>query len=156
MAAHDITDAVDVKGRLVVAAVDFHTTRIYAIDAAPGSRPEQIGAFDPAGFRHNVYHRAGNPDGTYEDDNPVYWRTIGHALAPARAVLLLGHGKGKANASHHLVGYLEKHESDVAAKIVAEVRADIDDITDEQLFRLGQRYFDDLPARDHGDSQRGA
>lgn len=156
MAAHDITDAVDLNGKLAVAAVDFHTTRIYAIDAAPESSPERIGAFDPKGFMHNVYHRDGNPDGTYENDNPVYWRTIGHALQRAQAVLLLGHGKGKANASHLLVAYLEKHESDVAAKIVADVRVDIDDITDEQLYRLGQRYFDAAPARDHGDSQRGA
>lgn len=156
MAAHDITDAVDLNGRLVIAAVDFHATRIYAIDAAPESAPERVGAFDPKGFRHNVYHRDGNPDGTYENDNPVYWRTIGHALQRAEAVLLLGHGKGKANATHLLVAYLEKHESDVAAKIVAEVRVDIDDITDEQLYRLGQRYFDALPPRDHGDSQRGA
>lgn len=156
MAEHDITNAVDLKGKLAVAAVDFHSTRIYAIDAFPGSSPERVEAFDPKGFRHNVYHRDGNPDGTYENDNPVYWRTLGHALAPAAAVLLLGHGKGKSNASHLLVAYLEKHESDVAAKIVADVRVDIDDITDEQLFRLGQRYFDELPARDHGDSQRGA
>ena len=115
-----------------------------------------IAAFDPKNFGHNVYHRDGNPDGTYENDNPVYWRTIGNALHGARAVLLLGHGNGKANASHLLVAYLEKHESDVAALVVADVRADIDDITDEQVYRLGQRYFDDAPARDHGDSQRGA
>jgi len=155
MAAHDITDAIDLNGKLAIAAVDFHTTRIYAIDMDPKSRPETVGASDPKGFRHNVYHRDGNPDGTYEDDNPVYWRTIGHALQRAEAVLLLGHGKGKSNASHHLVSYLEKHESDVAAKIVADIRVDIDDITDEQLLRLGQQYFDQAPARDHGDSQRG-
>lgn len=156
MAAHDITDAVDVKGRYAVAAVDFHSTRLYAIDSAPESSPERIGAFDPKGFMHNVYHRDGNPDGTYENDNPVYWRTIAHALKGARGVLLLGHGTGKANASHLLVAYLEKHESDIAATIVADVRVDIDDLTDEQVYRLGQRYFDALPARDHGDSQRGA
>ena len=46
MAAHDITNAVDVKGRYAVAAVDFHSTRLYAIDAAPESSPERIGAFD--------------------------------------------------------------------------------------------------------------
>lgn len=156
MAAHDVTNAVDVKERLAVAAVDFHTTRIYAIDAAPGSSPERVGAFDPKGFRHNVYHRDGNPDGTYENDNPVYWRTIAHALAGAQGVLLLGHGHGKANASHLLIAYLEKHESDVAALIVADARVDIDDLTDEQVYRLAQQYFGDAPARDHGNSERGA
>ena len=156
MAAHDITDAVDLNGKLAIAAVDFHATRIYAIDAAPESAPERIGAFDPKGFRHNVYHRDGNPDGTYENDNPVYWRTIGHALQRAEAVLLLGHGKGKANASHHLASYIEKHRRDIAARILGEIRADIDDLTDEQLLRLGQHIAGIDPLRDHGDSRRGA
>jgi len=40
---------------------------------------------------------------------------------------------------------------------VADVRCDIDDITDAQLLRLGELYFgEDEPVRDHGDSRRGA
>jgi hypothetical protein len=60
---------------------------------------------------------------------------------PAGAILLLGHGKGKANASHHWVAYVEQHRKDVAAKIVADVRVDIDHLTDEQVLRLAQHYF---------------
>ena len=55
----------------------------------------------------------------------------------------MGHGKGKANASHHWVTYVEKHCKDVAAKIVADVRVDIDHLTDEQVLRLAQLYFAD-------------
>ena len=148
MAARDVTDAVDLRGRQAIAAVDFHETRIYALDAPGHSTPEHVKAEDPQGLFHNVYHRAGNPDGSYEDDSPEYWRTLAHALSPASEVLILGHGKGKANASHHLVAFLEKHFSDVAAKIVADVRVDIDDITDNQLLRLGQLYFNEEPARE--------
>jgi hypothetical protein len=36
----------------------------------------------------------------------------------------------------------------VAAKIVANVRADIDDLTDRQLLRLGEQHFHiDVPRR---------
>ena len=40
--------------------------------------------------------------------------------------------------------------------MVADVRCDIDDISDTQLLRLGEMYFgSDEPARDYGDSRRG-
>jgi hypothetical protein len=43
------------------------------------------------------------------------------------------------------VAYVEKHHKDVAAKIVADVRVDIDHLTDAQVLRLAQRYFASLP-----------
>lgn len=150
------TAMVDVAGAQVVAAVDFHTTTVYRIDAAQAGAGERITPHDPRGLAHNVYHHKGNPDGTYSADNDEYWRTIGHALAPAGEILLLGNGKGKANASHHLVAWLEKHMSDVAAKLVADVRADLSALTDQQVLRAAQAYFGDFPQRDHADSRRGA
>lgn len=153
---NDVTDAIDLTGNVAIAAVDFHSTRIYALDSADHSSPEHVVADDPRKRFHNVYHHHGNVDGTYLDDSDVYWHTLADALVPASAIVLLGHGKGKANASHHLVTYLEKHRRDVADRIVADVRADIDDLTDEQVLRLGQHIMGIDPLRDHGDSRRGA
>lgn len=159
MAEHGVTDAVDVSGKRAVAAVDFHHARIYAVDAPSRSLPEKVTAADPWNLNHNVYHRAGNVDGTYDIDRidtDDFFKTLAIALRPAAEVLLLGHGTGKANASHLLYQYLERHYSDVAAKVVADVRVDIDDITNDQLLRLGEMYFGaDEPVRDYGDSQRG-
>ena len=131
-----------VRGKNVVAVIAFRETSIYPTDAAPGERPERVVASDPLGRFHKVHHEAGNPDGTYEDDSPEYWQELTEALAPAGAILLLGHGKGKANASHHWVAYVERHNREVAAKVVADVRVDIDHLDDEQVLRLAQRYFD--------------
>ncbi len=50
---------------------------------------------------------------------PEYWRELTEALASAGAVLLPGHGAGKANASRHWVAYVEKHHRNVAATVVA-------------------------------------
>ena len=151
----DITDAIDLTGRTAIAAVDFHSTRIYALDSADHSRPEHVTAEDPRKRYHNVYHHHGNVDGKYLDDSDAYWGTLTSALAPASGIILLGHGSGKANASHHLVTYMEHHRKDIAAKILGDVRADIDDLTDEQVLRLGQHIAGIDPKRDHGDSRRG-
>jgi hypothetical protein len=105
---------------------------------------ETITAPDPSHVNHNIFHRHGNPSGAFDVDGAetsAYFKALAHALAPARGLLLVGHGKGKANFSHHFESFLEKHHRDVAAKIVANVRADIDDITDRQLLRLGEHHF---------------
>ena len=107
----------------------------------PAHSRERVVPADPHGHFHKIHHRAGNPEGIYEADSPEYWREITEALSPAGAILLLGHGKGKANATHHWVAYVERHRKDVAAKVVADVRVDLDDLDDEQVLRLAQRFF---------------
>jgi hypothetical protein len=144
-----------VRGKNVVAAIGYRATMIYPTDASPGQRPERTVAADPHGHFLKVHHHAGNPDGTYEEDSPEYWREITEALAPAGAILLLGHGAGKANASHHWVAYAEKHRKDVAAKVVADIRVDIDKLDDKQVLRLAQYYFTGPPVLDHGDGRWG-
>lgn len=144
-----------VRNKSVVAVISFHDTILYPTDASPGDRPERIVATDPQGHGHKIHHRAGNPRGTYEDGNPEYWRAVTEALSPAGAILLLSHGNGKANASHQWVAYVEKHRKDVASKVVADVRVDIDHLDDEQVLRLAKYYFVGPPLRDSGDARRG-
>jgi len=142
--SHDVTNSVDLTGKYAVVAVDFNHARIYAVDAAGGSTPEKVTASDPSHVNHNIFHHHGNPGGAFEVDRPEtneYLKTLARALAPAEKILLLGHGGGKANFSHLLESYLEKHHRDIATKVVANVRADIDDISDVELLRLGETYF---------------
>jgi hypothetical protein len=144
-----------IHGKNVVAAIAFHETTIYPTDALPGHTPERVVATDPRGRFQKIHHQAGNPDGTYEADSPEYWRAVTEALAPAGEILLLGHGKGKANACHYFVAYAEQHRRDVAAKVVADVRVDIDHLDDVQVLRLAQYYFGAPPTRDWGDGRWG-
>ncbi len=136
-----------IRNKNVVAVIAFRETDIYLTDASPGELPTRVVAPDPHGRFHKVRHHAGNPSGTYEVDSPEYWREITMELAPAGAILVFGHGQGKANASHHWVTYVEKHYPEVAAKVVADVHLDIDHIDDRQVLRLAQLYL----GEPHGD-----
>jgi hypothetical protein len=149
----DNTDLV--RGKNVVAVIAYRESSVYPTDAAPGEQPERIVASDPLGRFHKVHHRAGNAEGTYEADSPEYWRELSDALAPAGAILVLGHGMGKANASHRWVSYIEQHRKEVAAKVVADVRVDIDHLDNHQVLRLAQLYFGAAARRDAGDGRWG-
>jgi len=142
---------VNLANKYAVVAADFSHARIYAVDASAGATPETVTAPDPSHVNHTLFHHHGNPSGGFDIDRPEaneYLKTLSHALAPADKILLLGHGGGKANFSHLLESYLEKHHRDVAAKIVANVRADIDDLTDVEVLRLGEVYFNlNVPKR---------
>jgi hypothetical protein len=143
------------RGKSVVAVIAFRETTIYPTDAPPGRYPERLVATDPDGHFHKVHHRAGNPRGIYEDDGSEYWRHLTETLSTAGSILLLGHGDGKANASHHWVAYVEKHRKDVAAKVVADLRVDIDHLDENQVLQLAQHYLADVPKRDYGDARWG-
>jgi len=134
-------DPEQIRGKNVVAVIDFHEAIIYPTDASPRQRPERLVATDPQGHYHHVHHHAGNPSGTYEDDSLAYWSELTDALSPAGAILLLGHGMGKANASHRWVAFVEQRHKDVAAKVVADVRVDIDHLEVKQVLGLAQYYF---------------
>jgi len=157
MGEHGVSDRVDLVGKRAIVAIDFRRARVYATSTPDGRVPESVEAADPWHLNHNLYHREGNVDGTYDIDRidtDAFFATVAHELAPAEEVLLLGHGKGKSNASHIFYHYLERHYSDIAAKVVADLRVDIDDITDAQLKRLGELYFGtDQPVRDYGDGR---
>lgn len=151
-----VADDEVLREKKVVAVIEFRETTIYPTDASHGDLPQHLLAPDPEGHFHKVRHKAGNPKGTYEADNSAYWHEVTDALAPAGAVLLLSHGGGKANASHHWVEYVENHRPDVAAKVVADVRVDIDHLDDAQVLRLAQYYFGAPLLRDSGDGRWGA
>lgn len=147
MAAHDEFNAINLRGKMAVAAIDFHQTRIFALESDAQGRPERIVAEDPEGLTRKLHTKAGNVEGDYRTPSDEYWKTIAVALEHASAVVLLGHGKGKANATHAFLAYVEEHYSDLNTKILGDLKVDIDDLTDPQVLRIGQQFFDMAPER---------
>ncbi len=150
MAQHDEFNEIDLRGKLAVAAIDFHQTRVFALEGDATGRPERIVAEDPTGYTRKLHTKANNVEGDYRTPGDEYWKSIAIVLERADSVILLGHGNGKANASHAFLAYVEKHYSDLAAKILGDLRVDIDDLTDPQVLRIGQTFFDIAPPRQMG------
>ena len=150
---------VALEARRAVVALDFRSARIYSVAAPSGSKPATITAPDPYHLDHHLYHSRDAEHTTYDIDQidtDAFFDEVAQALLPAQEVLLLGHGKGKSNASHTFEAYLAKHHPDIENKIVASVRCDIDDLSNADVLHLGELNFDmNLPERDYPDSRWG-
>lgn len=152
-APHGVTNVIDVKGRFVVVAIDYAESRIFVLDGNAHTRPERILPSDPRGYHRHLHTKAGTLQGWYDPDDVEVWRSLAQQLQGAGAILVLGHGSGKANASHQFIAYVEKHDRALAGAVLGEFRVDVDDLTDAQIVRLAQRVFDMAPARDAGDDR---
>jgi len=142
---HDVSNVINVAGHFVVVAIDYAESRIYVLDG--DARPERVFPSDPRGYHRHLHSKAGTLSGFYDPDDVEVWRSLAQQLRGASAILVLGHGSGKANASHQFIAYVEKHERALAASILGDVRVDVDDLTDAQVLRLGQQFFDMAPPR---------
>ena len=106
------------------------------------------------GRLNKVHHFAGNPGGAHKADASAYWREVTEALTPAAAILFVEARRRQGECISSLAGIRRKLRPDVAAKVVADVRVDIDRLDDKQVLRLAQHYFGGPPLRDFGDGRR--
>jgi len=77
----------------------------------------------------------------------TYLEQLSAAMAPAEAVLLLGHGHGQADGCALLVTHLRRHHRPLLERIVGVVRLDDTALSDGELLALARAHFGNLPRR---------
>ncbi|MFA7324673.1 MAG: hypothetical protein WC005_09980 [Candidatus Nanopelagicales bacterium] len=128
----------------VIAAIDFNQAQLWLLTSSTDETSTRVSGVSPFGL-HKVHStRVGGEKLHQGSSDTAYWEAVAQALKDATDILLLGHGKGKSNASHVFAGYLESHHPDLAHKVIGELRCDIDSLTDAQLISFGRRFLDDL------------
>ena len=130
----------DITGKLVVAVITRHETRIWATDASKGEKPNVVA---PLVNEHKHVREAQHHGGhdSSKSDKP-YYESISAALAGADEILLIGHGHGKGNSMVQLVQHLERHHGDIARKIVGAIDENIVAMSDGELLAAAREWFD--------------
>lgn len=142
---HGVANGIGVAGRSIVIAIHYAESRIYVLEGSP--RPKRVIPSDPRGYHRQLHSKAGTLSGFYDSDDVEVWRSLAQQVRGADAIFILGHGSGKANASHQFIAHVEQHDRDTARVILGDVRVDVDDLTDAHVLRLGQQFFDTAPPR---------
>jgi hypothetical protein len=133
----------------MVVAVDHHQARLFTIEGASGPA-RTLRPYDPHHFLHHLTHRQERElRGQREPEEPSYYSQIAAALAPARRIVVLGHGTGHSNAAAHLEQVLRAKHPDIYGRVIATKAVDLSAITEPQLLALALELLDsfrDTPA----------
>ena len=126
----------------MVVAIDHHQTRLFTI-AGASETARTLRPYDPYHFLHHLSHRQDRElRGQREPEEPGYYSAIAAALAPARRIVLLGHGTGHSNAAAHLDDVLRAKHPEIHSRIVATKTVDLSAITEPQLLALALETLD--------------
>lgn len=128
-----------ISNHSVLVVVLHDETRVWNIDDQD-SKDALIITKTELENRHvrDAQHHGGH-DSSKSD--PEYFKSIAEALVDAREILLMGHGTGKANTMATFHEHVKSHNAQLAAKILAEVSADLPALSDGQIRKLGQEWF---------------
>jgi len=132
----------NIQNRLAVAAVTRGVAKVWAVRDDAKAHPEFV-LKAPDDQRHNHFREVQRNDNKgVEKVDRVYFEEIAALLAPAKEILLVGHGTGKANEMHQFRQFLDDHFPAIAAKVVAEEVTHLESMSDPEIVVFAQKWFD--------------
>jgi hypothetical protein len=120
----------------MVVAVDHHQARLFTIEGT-SETARTLRPYDPHHFLHHLSHKQERElRGQREGEESSYYADIAAALAPARRIVVLGHGAGHSNAAAHLEQVLRSKYPEIFARVTAIRPVDLSAATEPQLLAL--------------------
>jgi hypothetical protein len=127
---------------LVVVAIMRDEARVWACGVDPGTEPERLHAPSEKARHHHVREAQHHHGHDTDHQNSMFYESISESVGPAQAILLIGHGKGKANEMLNLEQYWERKRSDIAHKVVGAIDSDLESLTQDQVLALVRDWFE--------------
>jgi hypothetical protein len=126
---------------VTILLIDHHRARFfdYADDnLVEGSHLEPL---DPHGFLHHLEHRKeADYSGQRAPEATEFYDRIAERLKAAPSIVLVGDATGKSSAVRYFALYLKEKHSDVAARVLDTVHADLSAIDLGEIRKIAERY----------------
>jgi hypothetical protein len=125
--------------KFVVVAIAQGEARIWKTGLEPHTHPETVQAPIEDVFHHfrsARFHRGHDSDHL----DPIYFESISDVLGTAEEILLVGHGKGKANSMLRLTQYLERKHPDQAKMVVDALDTDLENLSEGEILALAREW----------------
>jgi hypothetical protein len=125
----------------MVVAIDQHQAAIYSSPGeASESRAQEHADLTKARILHT---RPTSPP--YSNTGPVidedYYRSVIGDLANARRIAILSHGTGSSNAASQLMARIREYHPELAHRVVAIQRCDLEAMSEAQIIGLGKKLL---------------
>jgi hypothetical protein len=131
----------DLSDRLVAIAITQNDAKVWLTGLDPDAKPMTIEAPDvKARFMHvrEAQHHRGHD---VDHDDHSYYEEIAQSISKASHILLLGHGKGKANSVTKLVQFLQEKHPQIAGKVAGTLDINLQAMTDPEILALSRNWF---------------
>jgi hypothetical protein len=128
---------------LMVVELTRDRALVWATGLDPDGRPHVIRA--PSEKTHHVHEREAQHHHGHDTDheNTAYHESISQAVADASGIVLVGHGKGKANEMLRLTQYWERKHPDTGSKVVGAIDSDLEALSENQVLALVREWLDE-------------
>ena len=129
------------SGEDLLVVVEHHEARLYHLDVRSADPADDtIRPYDPHHFLHHLSHKDQSRErGQRSAEDPSFYEGIARAVLSSDRIVVIGHGKGRSDAAHHLMEHLRLHHPETFRKVTHEVSADLSGLTPPQLLVLGRR-----------------
>jgi hypothetical protein len=127
---------------LIIVEITRDEAHVWSTGVERGTKPETIHA--PSEMVHHHVREAQHHHGHHTDhDNAVFYESISAAGAPGSAIVLVGHGRGKANEMLRLTQYWERKHPTVAEKVVGAIDSDLESMSPNQILAAVRDWLDE-------------
>jgi len=127
---------------MVAVAITRDEARVWATGIEPGTKPVSVHAPSEMARHHHVreaqHHRGHDTD----HQSSVFYESISQAVGEATSIVLIGHGKSKANEMLHLTQYWERKHPEIARKVVGAIDSDLEALSQDQILSLLREWFE--------------
>ena len=131
------------EGGFTAVAITRDEARVWRSATETGGAPESIHAPSEMSRHHHVREAQHHHGHDTDHVNPVFYESITRAVDDASSILLIGHGRGKANEMLHLTQYWERRHPDVAERVVGAIDSDLEALSEHQILALVREWFEE-------------
>ena len=128
--------------RLVVVAITQHDARVWLSGIDSDTSPTKIEAPDPKARQHHVREAQHHGGHDVEHSGAAYFEDIANSVANAKQILLVGHGKGKADSAAEFRQYLERKHPQTASKVSGSLEGNLPAMSEPEILALARDWFE--------------
>ncbi len=130
--------------KLAVLALTRNEAQIWRDGLESETRPETVLPPKENTYHHfHKAHRLGRRDKGISD--PEYFEEVAQLLKGYGRILLIGHGKSKANTSLQMMEFLKQTHADQASKVVNSLIVDIENLSENEILATARKWLSAHP-----------
>lgn len=131
------------RGGVMAVALTRDEARVWETGEDRATRPTRVRAPSEEQRHHHVREAQHHHGHDTDHADVAFFESITRAVSDASSILLIGHGKGKANEMLRLTQFWERKHPDLAQRVVGALDSDLEALSEAQVLALARDWFDE-------------